>query len=147
MLRKLPTLTLALIAGLLLIPPVAEGQTSSSNTAVITTNPYLGTPISEYDQRVSRYSPYGAQNPYTTRGGRIYGQDGTYLGRLNANQYDSESVANPYGRYGSPYSSTSINNPYSRYPDLGPYYAAVVEEWLAERGFLNGEEGAGGTGR
>ena len=48
-------------------------------------------------------------------GGRIYGQDGTYLGRLNANRYDPESVANPYGRYGSPYSSTSINNPYSPY--------------------------------
>src|SRR5262245_65231446 len=46
---------------------------------------------------------------------RIYADDGTYLGRLSANKYDSESVSNEYGRYGSPYSSTSINNPYSRY--------------------------------
>jgi hypothetical protein len=38
-----------------------------------------------------------------------------YLGDLNANQYDANSVNNPYGRYGSPYSPDSINNPYGRY--------------------------------
>lgn len=48
-------------------------------------------------------------------GGRVYGADGTYLGRLNANRYDPESVSNPYGTYGSTYSPTSINNPYSAY--------------------------------
>jgi len=42
-------------------------------------------------------------------------QDGTYLGELSDNPYDPDSVAKPYGRYGSPYSSTSINNPYSTY--------------------------------
>ena len=73
-----------------------------------------------------------------------YGRDAacpTYLGRLSANPYDPDSVANPYGRYGSPNtgalsardrsrmrdpqgdmsasegvnSSTSVNNPYSTY--------------------------------
>jgi len=44
---------------------------------------------------------------------KLYAKDGTYLGRLSANQYDPESISNPYGKYGSPYSSTSINNPYS----------------------------------
>ena len=83
--------------------------------AYLTTNPYLGTPIPETDSRVSPYSPFGARNPYTSDGGRIYGQDGQYLGRLNANPYDPESVANPYGRYGSEYSPNSINNPYGRY--------------------------------
>jgi hypothetical protein len=38
-----------------------------------------------------------------------------YLGNLNANSYDPNSVSNPYGRYGSPYSPDSINNPYGQY--------------------------------
>ena len=98
-------------AVLLAIPAALSAQ----EPAYLTTNPYLGTPIPETDSRVSPYSPFGARNPYTTDGGRIYGQDGQYLGRLNANPYDPESVANPYGRYGSEYSPNSINNPYGRY--------------------------------
>jgi hypothetical protein len=46
---------------------------------------------------------------------KIYGSDGTYLGKMNGNKYDPESVNNPYGKYGSKYSSTSINNSYSKY--------------------------------
>jgi len=104
--------TLVAVAALVLsLPAMAEAQ----QPAYITANPYLGTPVSEYDSRVSPYSPHGARNPYTTDGGRIYAQDGRYLGRLNANPYDPESVANPYGQYGSPYSSNSINNPYGQY--------------------------------
>ena len=45
----------------------------------------------------------------------LIGEDGTYLGRLNSNQYDPESTSNPHGVYGSPYSAKSINNPYGRY--------------------------------
>ena len=41
--------------------------------------------------------------------------DGKFLGNLNSNPYDPNSVSNPYGRYGSPYSSDSINNPYGQY--------------------------------
>ncbi len=40
---------------------------------------------------------------------------GKYLGNLNSNPYDPNSVSNPYGRYGSTYSSDSINNPYGKY--------------------------------
>lgn len=40
---------------------------------------------------------------------------GKYLGNLNSNQYDPNSVANPYGRYGSEYSPDSINNSYGQY--------------------------------
>lgn len=109
--------------GLWLVPVLVWAFLALSSTdleaqdddAYITANPYLGQPLSEYDPRVSPYSSDGALNRYTTDGGRIYAQDGTYLGRLNNNKYDSESVANPYGRYGSEYSTTSINNPYSRY--------------------------------
>ena len=42
-------------------------------------------------------------------------QTGKYLGTLSNNRYDPDSVANPYGRYGSKYSPDSINNPYSKY--------------------------------
>lgn len=45
----------------------------------------------------------------------IVSPDGQFLGNLNNNRYDPNSVANPYGRYGSPYSPNSINNPYGRY--------------------------------
>jgi len=40
---------------------------------------------------------------------------GKYLGNLNSNQYDPNSVSNPYGKYGSQYSQDSINNPYGKY--------------------------------
>ncbi len=102
------------LIAILAIAGVSTAQ-AQSDPLYLTTNLYLGAPVTHYDARVSPYSPYGALNQYTSDGGRIYGQDGTYLGRLNANRYDSESVANPYGRYGSPYSATSINNPYGAY--------------------------------
>lgn len=43
------------------------------------------------------------------------GSGGEYLGKYSSNPYDSDSVSNPYGQYGSQYSSQSINNPYSQY--------------------------------
>lgn len=45
----------------------------------------------------------------------IVAPDGKYLGNLSSNQFDPNSVANPYGRYGSPYSPDSINNQFGRY--------------------------------
>ena len=41
--------------------------------------------------------------------------DGEFLGNLNENQFDPDSVANPYGKYGSKYSPDSVNNPYGKY--------------------------------
>lgn len=49
------------------------------------------------------------------QGAYIVSPNGQYLGELNSNQYDPNSVSNPYGRYGSRYSSDSINNPYGQY--------------------------------
>lgn len=46
---------------------------------------------------------------------KIYSSDGKYLGDLSSNQYDPNSVSNPYGKYGSQYEMDSINNPYGRY--------------------------------
>lgn len=60
-------------------------------------------------------NPYG--NPYgtTQNSPQIYAPDGKYLGNLNSNRYDPNSVSNPYGQYGSRYSPDSINNPYGQY--------------------------------
>lgn len=46
---------------------------------------------------------------------RVYSQDGKYLGDASANQYDKNSISNPYGKYGSPYERDSVNNPQGRY--------------------------------
>jgi len=45
----------------------------------------------------------------------LVADDGQFLGKLSLNQYDSESISNKYGSYGSQYASTSINNQYSSY--------------------------------
>jgi hypothetical protein len=54
----------------------------------------------------------------------LYAPDGTYLGEMNRNKYDPNSISNPYGEYGSKYSPKSINNPYgvygSKYSDQSP---------------------------
>jgi hypothetical protein len=93
----------------------AQHVRQSGDSTYYTVNPYLGTPVAPSDSWVSEYSTEGALNPYTTEGGRLYSADDTYLGRLNANKYDQESVSNPYGKYGSEYSPSSVNNPYSAY--------------------------------
>jgi hypothetical protein len=49
------------------------------------------------------------------RGPKIIAPDGTYLGRLNLNSSDPESVANPSSPYGSPRAPNSINNLFGRY--------------------------------
>ena len=55
----------------------------------------------------------------------LLADDGQFLGKLTLNEYDSESILNSYGMYGSPYSSTSIKNQYSQYgspySSLSPY--------------------------
>lgn len=45
----------------------------------------------------------------------IVSGDGEYLGKLNSNRYDPDSVSNEHGRYGSRYSPDSVNNPYGKY--------------------------------
>lgn len=52
----------------------------------------------------------------------IIANDGQFLGKLCLNIYDSESILNQYGLYGSPYSATSINNKYSMY---GSQYSSL----------------------
>ena len=69
----------------------------------------------------------------------------TYLGRLSANPYASDSTANPYSPAGSPYSSRSVNNPYGPYGS--PYsstsarnpYATDAPKIVAQDGTYLGE--------
>jgi hypothetical protein len=42
----------------------------------------------------------------------VYDSQGQFRGNLNNNPFDPNSLANPYGRYGSPFSPDSLNNPY-----------------------------------
>jgi hypothetical protein len=46
---------------------------------------------------------------------RIIASDGMFLGTLNQNEYDSNSIYNQYGKYGSPYNTACIFNKYSNY--------------------------------
>jgi len=45
----------------------------------------------------------------------LISQDKQFLGNINKNKYDRDSILNKYGPYGSKYSQTSIFNPYSQY--------------------------------
>lgn len=64
-------------------------------------------------------TPALAQNSWDFRGNGnspvVIAPNGQYLGNLNNNRYDPNSIANPYGQYGSRYSPNSVNNPYSQY--------------------------------
>jgi len=55
----------------------------------------------------------------------IQAQDGAFLGKLTSDEYETESILNKYGNYGSEYSTTSIFNSYgsygSPYSSYSPY--------------------------
>ena len=71
-----------------------------------TANPYL---------RPAPPQPPGTfSNPYGTtfNSPKLIDNQGVYHGNLNANRFDPNSVANPFGPYGSRFSPDSINNPF-----------------------------------
>ncbi len=57
----------------------------------------------------------------------IFSHDGQFLGFVNGNAFDPESVCNPYGNYGSVYSSTSLWNPYGNYGSKVGTFSAFNE--------------------
>ncbi len=63
----------------------------------------LATPAEAVDFRTGANSP------------KIYAPDGTYLGNLNQNQFDPNSISNEFGRYGSKFSPDSVNNEFGKY--------------------------------
>jgi len=93
-------------ASLLLSLGAAQAQYYGNNSA----NPYA-------PRGYQPPPPGGFANPYgnSSNSPGMYDRNGGYAGNLNGNRYDPDSVANPYGRYGSPYSPDSTSNPYGRY--------------------------------
>ena len=80
-------------------------------------NPYA--PKAEPQPRGTFTNPYGD----SSNSPRLYDSQDQFRGNLNTNRSDPDSVANPYGRYGSRYSDDSINNRTgagSRYNDDSP---------------------------
>jgi len=76
---------------------------------------YLGNFTSNRSLPPAPPQPPGTfNNPYGTSSNspKLYDDRGQFRGNLNSNRYDPDSVANPYGRFGSPYSPDSIRNPY-----------------------------------
>ena len=71
-----------------------------------TANPYL--PPAPPQPPGTYNNPYGS----TGNSPQMYNFTRAVSGKSNSNRYDPNSVANPYGRYGSQYSPDSINNPY-----------------------------------
>lgn len=66
----------------------------------------------------------------TIAGASIYGDDNEYLGRFT-NQFDTQSVLNEFGAYGSPYRSTSTNNTFGTYGS--PYSSLSARNPYASR--------------
>ena len=88
----------------------------------LSTNPYTANSTSGAGANNYRVKQ-SMENKYTSGGPKLYNSDSEFRGNLNGNKYDSDSVSNPYGRYGSKYSSDSINNPYgagSKYKNDSP---------------------------
>ena len=67
-----------------------------------------------------------APSPYNSQKLMLFGGPGhkTYLGCLNCNQYDTDSVFNQYGNHGSRYATDSIFNPYGDYGSRYSNYSA-----------------------
>lgn len=62
-----------------------------------------------------KQSRRGSSNSNFQFGGSKTPKGGKFLGSLNSNPYDPDSISNPYGKYGSKYSPDSVNNPYGKY--------------------------------
>ncbi len=72
-------------------------------------------------------------------GSYLIAQDNQYLGKITDNVYDTESILNEYGPYGSSYSTTSIFNPYSPYgSEYGAYSINNPYCTVPPKLFING---------
>ena len=56
-------------------------------------------------------------NPYgnDSNSPKLIAPNGQFLGNVNANRYDPNSIANPYGQYGSQYAPNGVNNQFGQY--------------------------------
>ena len=47
--------------------------------------------------------------PWDPDGPKVYDSDGNFMGNLNPDPHDPDSINNPHGIYGSPYQPDSVN--------------------------------------
>ncbi len=88
-----------------------------------TSNDYVGWVYAEEEEEEEEEEEKKTSESYDTTGGynfnfplHLYSYDGkVYLGKLVTNKYDSDSIWNSYGTYGSKYSTESIWNEYGTY--------------------------------
>lgn len=85
---------------------MAAGPAQAQYMGNYTANPFL--------PPAAPQPPGTFTNPFGTSSNspRLYDGQGNFRGNVNRNQFDPDSVANPFGHYGSPYSPDSINNPF-----------------------------------
>jgi hypothetical protein len=105
-------ITMAVVA--VTFTSVASAQIYLGN---LSANPYL--PKAPPQPANTFNNPYGN----SSNSPQLFNSQGQFRGNLNSNQFDPNSVANPFGQYGSRFSPDSINNPYgagSRYNQDSP---------------------------
>lgn len=70
----------------------------------------------------------------------LIAEDGQYLGKITDNKYDSKSILNQYGSFGSKYSTTSIFNQHSQYgSNYGTYSLNNQYSSQPPKLYLNGK--------
>lgn len=84
----------------------------------------INNPLSPYG---SPFSPSGVRNSFSnsSKSPILIGEDGKYLGRINSNPFDPDSISNPFGRFGSKFSPDSVNNPFGKYGSPYSSYSAT----------------------
>lgn len=101
---------------------IIEAKASDESKTKATTK---GKATTQYTQPTQPPPPpvYKSDIPIATFPLYLFSHDGkVYLGKLTTNEYESESIWNKYGDYGSKYSSTSIWN---KYGDYGSKYSST----------------------
>ncbi len=95
-----------------LVITFTTNATSQTYLGNLSANPFL--PKAPPQPAITFNNPYGN----SSNSPQLFNSQGQFRGNLNSNQFDPNSVANPFGQYGSRFSPDSINNPYgagSRY--------------------------------
>lgn len=80
----------------------------------------LNTWLATYTARVSTAAKSPEKSPQlvdlsTLEGAIIVAEDGQFLGKITANEFDTKSIINSFGKYASEFSSTSIFNEFGTY--------------------------------
>ena len=95
-----------------------DGPLAKRRAARAARSEAIASAVSNFAAGLASASPGAlAAAPATTLELLLFGGRGhdVFLGCLTCSEYDSGSVRNVYGSYGSKYSSTSVANPYSQY--------------------------------